>query len=156
MVEHSLGKGEVVSSILTGSTTNLQQKHELQKRALPCLPRFAQEQVVISPRKLGENQGTLFDRCSAHGSPSSVRTSAPSSLSNETIKYAPKLANIGYRRLGGITTEARLIGAFRTHATASDIAHVENVTAAQGVEGGRSVSCFLSLPQNEVARCAPH
>jgi hypothetical protein len=65
VVEHSLGKGEVVSSILTGSTRNLLQKKCLRRGALPCLPRFARERVVIFPHKLGENQGTLFYACSA-------------------------------------------------------------------------------------------
>jgi hypothetical protein len=65
VVEHSLGKGEVVSSILTGSTRIVLQNECLRRGALPCLPRFALEQVVIFPRKLGENQGTLFYGCSA-------------------------------------------------------------------------------------------
>jgi hypothetical protein len=37
----------------------------LRRGALPCLPRFARERVVIFSRKLGENQGTLFYGCSA-------------------------------------------------------------------------------------------
>src|SRR5438105_3992777 len=65
VVEHSLGKGEVVSSILTGSTRKLQQTHDIKGRPLPFLPIFKREQAVNSPSKLGENRGSLFDRCSA-------------------------------------------------------------------------------------------
>ena len=70
---------------------------------------------------------------------SSARASAPlSPLINEAIEFATKLANVGYRQVVVSTIEAKLIGADRTHAAISDIAHTENVTAAQGVEGGRS------------------
>ena len=61
MVEHSLGKGEVVSSILTGSTRKPQQNQHLWNRALPFPPRFGPEQIANSPGKLGEIWGT----CSA-------------------------------------------------------------------------------------------
>jgi hypothetical protein len=65
VVEHSLGKGEVDSSILSGSTRNLQQKHDIKGRPLPFPPVFDREQAVNSPSELGENRGTLFIRCSA-------------------------------------------------------------------------------------------
>jgi hypothetical protein len=58
--EHSLGKGEVVSSILTGSTRKTQQNQHLLNRALPFPPRFGPEQIANSPGKLGEIWGTLF------------------------------------------------------------------------------------------------
>ena len=75
------------------------------------------------------------------GSRSSARASAPSSpQSNKAIEFATKLPNVGYRQTVVSTIEAKLIGAVGTHAATSSIAHAENVTAAQCVEGGRSIS----------------
>ena len=64
MVEHPLGKGEVVSSILTGSTKNVAQNQHLNDRTLPSPPRLDREQDANPPRKLGEIWGKMFDGCS--------------------------------------------------------------------------------------------
>jgi hypothetical protein len=75
---------------------------------------------VIFPRKLGENQGTSFDRCSTHDPPSSARASAPSSpLSNKAIEFAAKLASVDYRQAVVSTIEAKLICAVKTRAATS-------------------------------------
>jgi hypothetical protein len=101
---------------------------------------------MFPPAKL-ENPGNLFDRCSTRGSTLSARASAQSSpLSHKAIEFATKLANVGYRQAVVSIIEAKLIGAVRTRASTSDIAHAENVTAAQGVEGGRSISFLASRP----------
>src|SRR5215216_7875648 len=60
VVEHSLGKGEVVSSILPGSTNFPQINQTLAGRPLPCPPALGHERVGNCPTKLGENWGTLF------------------------------------------------------------------------------------------------
>jgi hypothetical protein len=60
VVEHSLGKGEVHSSILCGSTSESKQNQGLAGNALPCPPRLEREQDANFPGKLGENPGTLF------------------------------------------------------------------------------------------------
>ena len=65
MVEHSLGKGEVVSSILTGSTRKAQQIKSISEGALPFPPVLEREQSVFPPAKLGENPGNLFGKRSA-------------------------------------------------------------------------------------------
>src|SRR4029077_138270 len=64
VVEHPLGKGEVVSSILTGSTKNVAQNQHLNDRTLPSPPRLDREQDANPPRKLGEIWGKMFDGCS--------------------------------------------------------------------------------------------
>jgi hypothetical protein len=90
---------------------------------------------VISPSKLGENQGTLFDRCSTRGSPSSARGSAPSA--------APS---------NGANIEAKLVRAVKTCAATSNIAHTENVTAAK-VSRAAAPFCFLlPVPTTEPGR----
>ena len=65
VVEHPLGKGEVVSSILTGSTKNVAQNQHLNDRTLPSPPRLDREQDANPPRKLGE----IWGKCSTdvHG-----------------------------------------------------------------------------------------
>jgi hypothetical protein len=60
VVEHPLGKGEVVSSILTGSTTQAPPSLSFCDQALPCPPAARGEQSALSPNKLGENVGNLF------------------------------------------------------------------------------------------------
>src|SRR5258707_10091816 len=55
VVEHSLGKGEVVSSILPGSTRKPQQNRHFLARPLPFPPAFGRERRVNSPQKLGGN-----------------------------------------------------------------------------------------------------
>jgi hypothetical protein len=65
VVEHSLGKGEVVSSILTGSTRKAKQVASFSRGALPFLPVLEPEQSVFPPAKLGENLGNLFGKRSA-------------------------------------------------------------------------------------------
>jgi hypothetical protein len=49
MVEHPLGKGEVVSSILTGGTRNVAQNQHLNDRALPSPPQLDREQDANPP-----------------------------------------------------------------------------------------------------------
>src|SRR5262249_39647126 len=51
VVEHSLGKGEVVCSIHTGSTRNLQQEQQLEERALPSPLTLVPEQFEILPEE---------------------------------------------------------------------------------------------------------
>jgi hypothetical protein len=62
VVEHSLGKGEVVSSILTGSTTKTKQTKDFLARPLPFPLALEREQSAFPPAKLGENPGNLFGR----------------------------------------------------------------------------------------------
>jgi hypothetical protein len=63
--EHSLGKGEVESSILSGSTRKAKQIKSFSERALPFLPVLEREQTVFPPAELGENPGNLFGKRSA-------------------------------------------------------------------------------------------
>lgn len=60
-----LGKGEVVSSILPGSTTKRPQNQGFPNSTLPCPPLPEREQDANSPNKLGEKSGTMFDGRSA-------------------------------------------------------------------------------------------
>ena len=60
-LECNLGKGEVVSSILTGSTTEAKQDQHLASGALPCPPRLEREQDANSPTRVGENRGSAFN-----------------------------------------------------------------------------------------------
>src|SRR5215469_2294769 len=64
VVEHSLGKGEVVCSIHTGSTTKTKQIKCFSGGALPFPPIVDRERNVFPPAKLGENPGNLFAGCS--------------------------------------------------------------------------------------------
>jgi hypothetical protein len=63
--ENSLGKGEVESSILSGSTRKAEQITCFSEEALPFLPVLEREQSVFPPAKLGENPGNLFGKRSA-------------------------------------------------------------------------------------------
>ena len=85
MVEHSLGKGEVVSSILTGSTRKAQQIKNLSERALPFLPVLEREQSVFPPAKLGENPGNLFGKRSAFLDCTSAKTKTARPLARCTL-----------------------------------------------------------------------
>jgi hypothetical protein len=64
VVEHSIGNGEVDSSILSGSTRFPFENQRLLDRALPVPPRSGRERKSNLPQSLGENAGTLFTRCS--------------------------------------------------------------------------------------------
>jgi hypothetical protein len=65
VVEHSLGKGEVRSSILRGSTSKPKEIQGFRSRHLPCPPLVPGEQDGNTPDTLGENRGTTFhDRSS--------------------------------------------------------------------------------------------
>ena len=64
--ERSLHTGEVVGSIPTAPTNKVQQSQDLDWRPLPFPPVLRRERSMFPPAKLGENRGTLFDRCSAH------------------------------------------------------------------------------------------
>ena len=64
VVEHPLGKGEVVSSILTGSTRKAAGNRQFLTRPSPSPPRLAGEQIMFPPAKLGEIWGSLFGTCS--------------------------------------------------------------------------------------------
>ena len=64
MVEHSIGNGEVDSSILSGSTIFPLQNKGFANQPLRVPPRLKRERKPNSPQRLGENAGTLFHRCS--------------------------------------------------------------------------------------------
>jgi hypothetical protein len=55
-----LGKGEVVSSILPGSTRKALVNRHFLHRAPPFPLRFDRERIAKLPQKPGENAGTLF------------------------------------------------------------------------------------------------
>lgn len=59
-----LGKGEVASSILSGSTIKVQHYQHLADQPPPCPPLAERERIANSEPRLGENSGTLFDGCS--------------------------------------------------------------------------------------------
>src|SRR3954451_17134649 len=63
VVEHSLGKGEVDSSILSGSTRKFKRNQHLGRGLFPCPPLLRRERSANSPTKVGENPGTLFSVC---------------------------------------------------------------------------------------------
>ena len=65
VVEHPLGKGEVECSIHSGSTKKITTNKGFFARALPSLPSNQREQSGFPPRRVGENQGTLFSRRSS-------------------------------------------------------------------------------------------
>ena len=65
MVEHSIGNGEVDSSILSGSTSLSKQINHFADQALRVPPHFEPEQKTNFPQFVGENAGTLFADCSA-------------------------------------------------------------------------------------------
>jgi hypothetical protein len=88
VVEHSLGKGEVVSSILTGSTTKAQQIKSFSERALPFPPVLEREQSVFPPAKLGENPGNLFGKRSAFLDRTSTKTKHRNRLERTTFERA--------------------------------------------------------------------
>src|SRR5580698_2350235 len=64
VVEHSLGKGEVVSSILPGSTRFPFEIRVTWIGAHAVVRHFHAERSVKSPPKYGENPGTWFASCS--------------------------------------------------------------------------------------------
>jgi hypothetical protein len=59
-----LGKGEVVSSILTGSTIKPSEITGFSPNPLSCPPLFDPEQGENMPLGLGENWGKIFSGCS--------------------------------------------------------------------------------------------
>ena len=64
VVEHSIGNGEVDSSILSGSTSFSKHDQHLAEAPLPCPPRITRERKLNLRLRVGENPGTLFARCS--------------------------------------------------------------------------------------------
>ena len=64
VVEHSLGKGEVDSSILSGSTIEALRNQDFSRRPLPTPPPDLRERKLNLSRSLGENLGNLFSGCS--------------------------------------------------------------------------------------------
>src|SRR5215471_12653913 len=76
VVEHSLGKGEVVSSILPGSTRKPEENQNLANDALPYPPHLEREQDANFRTKLGEKRG----RCSCYVPLRDQRVSALSSI----------------------------------------------------------------------------
>ena len=64
VVEHSLGKGEVDSSILSGSTIEALRNQGFSRRPLPTPPPDLRERKLNLSRSLGENLGNLFSGCS--------------------------------------------------------------------------------------------
>jgi hypothetical protein len=69
VVEHSLGKGEVDSSILSGSTTKALINRHFSANQLPFRPSLNPEQTVKFPQKLRENQGKVFTESLGRGQP---------------------------------------------------------------------------------------
>jgi hypothetical protein len=65
VVEHSIGNGEVDSSILSGSTTKPLKLQHLRRRPLRIPPRSERERKSNTRVVLGENPGSLFACCSA-------------------------------------------------------------------------------------------
>lgn len=55
MVETPFGKGEVVSSILTGSTMNPKEIKSVPLKHFLVPPRLRREQIAFPPPGLGEN-----------------------------------------------------------------------------------------------------
>ena len=64
MVEHSIGNGEVDSSILSGSTIFPLKDKGFADQPLRIPPRANHERKTNSPQTVGENSGTLFPQCS--------------------------------------------------------------------------------------------
>jgi hypothetical protein len=85
VVEHPLGKGEVVSSILTGSTTKAKQDQHLASSTLPSPPRLEREQDANPPAKVGENPGSAFNLRS-HEAMSAITVSAELAASVEKMR----------------------------------------------------------------------
>ena len=65
MVEHSIGNGEVDSSILSGSTIIPLNNKGFESQPLPVPPLLEREQKSNLCQNVGENAGTLFATCSA-------------------------------------------------------------------------------------------
>jgi hypothetical protein len=65
VVEHSIGNGEVDSSILSGSTSFPLQTKGFADQPLPVPPRLKRERKSNLPQSVGENTGTLFPHCSS-------------------------------------------------------------------------------------------
>ena len=109
VVEHSLGKGEVDSSILSGSTRKSEDNQDLANAALPCPPPLKREQDTNFPNELGENTGKVFTTRSA----------------GRTVKFEPlersiyigrqrlgRYIRIGVRRYAAYDASNRLLGRF--------------------------------------------
>jgi hypothetical protein len=99
VVEHPLGKGEVVSSILTGSTIKTPINRGFVNQALPSPPPLKHERFAYSPTELGENLGILFDQCSgkipdrppdAKRSPASAATERGADRKRSSKPKSPK------------------------------------------------------------------
>src|SRR6266849_2541923 len=86
-VEHSIGNGEVDSSILSGSTRFPFENQRLSERTLPVPPRLAREQKPNSPQTVGENTGNLFTGCSVLIQPRSIITSLAGSTSSRPPRW---------------------------------------------------------------------
>ena len=65
MVEHSIGNGEVDSSILSGSTSFPLQNNGLADQPLPVPPHLNRERKSNPPQIVGEIKGNLLAECSA-------------------------------------------------------------------------------------------
>jgi hypothetical protein len=69
VVEHSIGNGEVDSSILSGSTIFSKQYQHLENTLLPIPPSFVSERKSNTTPIVGENAGNTFSGCSAKENP---------------------------------------------------------------------------------------
>ena len=116
-VDHVLGKGEVDSSILSGSTRNLQQIDHINERPSPFPPIFKREQAVNSPSKVGENRGSLFDRCSARNGSMHPRRAFPDHENGGPVKVARVTGTIFQSVVRRSTPRCRMIVAHASPTT---------------------------------------
>ena len=79
VVEHSLGKGEVDSSILSGSTRKSLKNQHLPLDHFPICPLFGCEQTGKVPQLLGRNLAGLF----------TVRFVGTANVPHEVVDCAP-------------------------------------------------------------------
>ena len=120
VVEHSLGKGEVDSSILSGSTRKSEDNQDLANGALPCPPPpLKREQDTNFPNELGENTGKVFTTRSAG------RTAKFEPLEHSVYIGRRRLGRcirIGARRHAAYDASNRSWGALRKEASHQDVA----------------------------------
>jgi hypothetical protein len=69
VVEHSIGNGEVDSSILSGSTIFPLENNGFANQPLRVPPLLDRERRTNFPQSVGENAGTLFPHCSIEKPP---------------------------------------------------------------------------------------
>jgi hypothetical protein len=92
VVEHSIGNGEVDSSILSGSTSFPLQNNGLDNNPLPVPPRLNRERKSNLPQTQGENPGTLFAECSTE----SLRVRRLTRIHHLSYSLAEALAHLAF------------------------------------------------------------